>query len=170
MNATESLNSASIRAGVSVFSVAHKRVSHDHDHDHDLHTTSRLQSTRERVCSLPQGHPGHWRTPVAPGKTPTVHLCPKGKALGSPHETTSDRRQNDTDKRQYKRAFSETGIDCTGQVLTHTWNLTKWLVWSRSNLFSIKFVVSLARLLIKSLTSFLDLFIIISLIHGSVWS
>ena len=32
--------------------------------------------------------------------------------------------QNDTDKRQDKRAFSETGVDCTGQVLTHTWNLT----------------------------------------------
>ena len=32
--------------------------------------------------------------------------------------------QNDTDKRQDKRAFTETGVDCTGQVLTHTWNLT----------------------------------------------
>ena len=32
--------------------------------------------------------------------------------------------QNDTDKRQDRRAFSETGVDCTGQVLTHTWNLT----------------------------------------------
>ena len=45
--------------------------------------------------------------------------CPKGKAVGGPHETTSDK--NDTDKRQDKRAFSETGVDCTDQVLTHTW-------------------------------------------------
>ena len=44
-------------------------------------------------------------------------------AVGGPHETTSDRRPNDTDKRQDKRAFSETGVDCTGQMLTHTWNL-----------------------------------------------
>ena len=28
--------------------------------------------------------------------------------------------QIDTDKRQDKRAFSETGVDCTSQVLTHT--------------------------------------------------
>ena len=40
--------------------------------------------------------------------------------MGGPHETTSDRRPNDTHKRQDKRAFSETGVDCTGQVLTHT--------------------------------------------------
>ena len=127
MNTTESLNSASSRAGVFVFSVAHQRVSHDHEHEHrhDHHTTSRLQPTRQRVGSLLRGHPGLWGTPVGSGRTPTVHRCPKGKAVGGPHETTSDRRQNDTDKRQDKRAFSETGVDCTGQVLTHTWNLTQ---------------------------------------------
>ena len=77
-----------------VFSVAHKRVSHDHEHEHehDHHTTSRLQPTRQRVSSLLQGHPGLWGTPVGPGRTPTVHQCPKGKAVGGPHETTSDRR------------------------------------------------------------------------------
>ena len=130
MNTTESLNSASSRAGVFVFSVAHQRVSHDHEHEHrhrhDHHTTSRLQPTRQRVGSLLRGHPGLWGTPLCSGRTPTVHRCPKGKAVGGPHETTSDRRQNDTDKRQDKRAFSEvrTGqrdrVDCTDQVLTHT--------------------------------------------------
>ena len=122
MNTTESMNSASSRAGVLVFSVAHKRVSHDHEHEHehDHHTTSRLQPTRQRVGSLPRSHPGLWGTPVGPGRTPTVHRCPKGKAVGGPHETTSDRRQNDTDKRQDKRAFSETGVDCNGPgVDTH---------------------------------------------------
>ena len=52
---------------------------------------------------------------MGPSRTPTVHRCPKGKAVGGPHETTSDK--NDTDKRQDKRAFSETGVDCTDQVL-----------------------------------------------------
>ena len=75
---------------VQVFSVASKRVSHDfdheheHDHDHDHHTTTRFNPTRQRVGSLPQGHPGLWGTPVGPGRTPTVHRCPKGEAVGGP--------------------------------------------------------------------------------------
>ena len=60
---------------------------------------------------------------MGPGRTPTVHRCPKGKAVGRPHETTSDRRPNETDRRQDKRAFNETGVDGTRQVLTHTWIL-----------------------------------------------
>ena len=62
---------------------------------------------------------------MGPGRTPTVHRCPKGKAVGGPHETTSDRRPNDTDRRQDKRAFNETGVHGTRQVLTHTWILTQ---------------------------------------------
>ena len=44
----------------------------------------------------------------------------KGRSWCGPHETTSDTRPNDTDKRQDKRTYRETGVDCTGQVLTHT--------------------------------------------------
>ena len=79
-----------------MFSVAHKRLSHDFDHDHDHHTTLRLNPTRQRVGSLPQGHPGLWGTPVGPGRTPTVHRCPKGKAVGGPQQTTSDNERQTT--------------------------------------------------------------------------
>ena len=34
--------------------------------------------------------------------------------------TRSDRRPDDTDRRQDKRAVNETGVDGTRQVLTHT--------------------------------------------------
>ena len=97
-------------------------------------TQTRFSRTRTRTIehylktptNTTTGWPGLWGTPVGPGRTPTVQRCPKGKAVGGPHETTSDRRQNDTDKRQDKRAFSETGVDSTGQVLTHTWTFTVW--------------------------------------------
>ena len=48
----------------------------------------------------------HWWVPA---RTPTVHRCPKGKALGGPTQAsqrrTTDKRQHDTDKSQDKCAF-----------------------------------------------------------------
>ena len=44
--------------------------------------------------------------------------------MGGPHEKTSDRRPNDTDRRQDTRDFNDTGVDGARQVLTHTWILT----------------------------------------------
>ena len=37
--------------------------------------------------------------------------------------------QNDTDKRQDKRAFSETGVDCTGQVLNFESYINCCTIW-----------------------------------------
>ena len=34
---------------------------------------------------------------MGPGRTPTVHRCPKGKAVGGPQQTTSDERPSDND-------------------------------------------------------------------------
>ena len=34
---------------------------------------------------------------MCPGRTPTVHWCPKGKAVGGPQQTTSDERPSDND-------------------------------------------------------------------------
>ena len=34
---------------------------------------------------------------MGPGRTPTVHRCLKGKALGGPQRTTSDERPSDND-------------------------------------------------------------------------
>ena len=39
---------------------------------------------RTRVGALSRCHPGHRDTPVGPGRTPTVHRCPKGEAVGGP--------------------------------------------------------------------------------------
>ena len=125
MSTTESLYNASSREGVLVFSVASKRVSHDFDHDHehenDHHTTTRFNPTRRRVGSLPQGHSGLWGTPVGPGRTPTVHRCPKGKAVGGPQlvpRQTTDRQTTSLEtnvlsasRRQDKRAVQQPGAD-----------------------------------------------------------
>ena len=34
---------------------------------------------------------------MGPGRTPAVHRCPKGKAVGDPKQTTSDERPSDND-------------------------------------------------------------------------
>ena len=42
-----------------------------------------------RVGALSRCHPGHRDTPVGPGRTPTVHRCPKGEAVGGPYTNTT---------------------------------------------------------------------------------
>ena len=44
---------------------------------------------RTRVGALSRCHPGHRDTPVGPGRTPTVHRCPKGEAVGGPNTNTT---------------------------------------------------------------------------------
>ena len=95
MMTTESLNSASSRGGVLVFSVAHERETHPLIHverERIVRTTPRLQPTRQWVGSLSQGHPGLCDTPVGPGRTPTVH---GGSCAGRPwvaHSNSTTRR------------------------------------------------------------------------------
>ena len=111
------------------FSIASKGVSHDfdYDHEHDHHTTTRFNPTRQRVGSLPQCHPGLWGTPVGPGRTPTVHQCPEGKAVGG-HNLCHDRRPPDRRQALRQTCFQQTGAKTNmrynNQVLTATWNLT----------------------------------------------
>ena len=100
MRTIESLNSASSRAGVSVFSVAHERVSHDHqhEHEHDHHTTTRIQPTRKGLAlchiTLDVAAP-----PVGPGKDTQGTRRPlRGKAVGGPTTSHDTRRPPDNDK------------------------------------------------------------------------
>ena len=44
---------------------------------------------RTRVGALSRCHPGHRDTPVGPGRTPTVHRCPRGEAVGGPSTNTT---------------------------------------------------------------------------------
>ena len=121
MSTTESLYSASSREGVQVSSVASKRVSHEHEHEHNHHTTTRFKPTRHGVGSLPQRHPGLWCTPVCPGRTSTVHRCPKWKAVGGPQlvprQTTARQMTSletnvlSANRRQDKRAVQQPGAD-----------------------------------------------------------
>ena len=47
-------------------------------------SNNRRPTPRTRVGALSRCHPGHRDTPVGPGRTPTVHRCPKGEAVGGP--------------------------------------------------------------------------------------
>ena len=60
-----------------------------------------------RVGALPQSHPGLCGTLVGPGKDTHGTSVPKQGRLWVA-KMTSDKRQQDTDKSQDKRAFSET--------------------------------------------------------------
>ena len=94
MSATESLNSASSRAEVKVFSVAHERVSHDHEHEHDHHTTTRKGLALCSHITLDVISP-----PVGPSKDTHGTRGPvRGKAVGGP--TTSSTRRPPTNDRQ----------------------------------------------------------------------
>ena len=102
MNTTESSRQRRQSSrGVSLLSCIQTRFSRlrPHEHEHDHHTTTRFNPTRLRVGSLPQGHPGLWGTAVGPGRTPTVHWCPTGKAVGGPNHNLT-RHDKDNDKTQ----------------------------------------------------------------------
>ena len=103
MNTTESLNSASSRA-VQVFSVAHKRVSHNHDHahahEHDHHSTSRLQPNTTPGWLYASG--SCWTLSHTGGSRQDTHgtPLPEREGRGVAHtRRVSNRRPNDTDKR-----------------------------------------------------------------------
>ena len=91
MSATESLRQRRQSSrGASILSCT-TMVIHDHEHElDDHHMSTRISSTRECVGSLPQGHPGLCGTQVGLGRTPLVHRCPEGKAVGGPTKVSSD--------------------------------------------------------------------------------
>ena len=90
---------------------------------HDVTTPSTPTTTPRRVGALPQCHPGLCGTLVGPGKDAHGTLMPDREGRRWPdvtstrRPTTNDQRQQDTDKRQDKRA-------CRKQVPTDTKNLT----------------------------------------------
>ena len=73
---------------LSVFSVAHERVSHAHahEHEHDHHTATRINSIRQWVGSLPQGHPGHLWHPIGSRQDTHCTLVPKRDGRGWPEQ------------------------------------------------------------------------------------
>ena len=87
---------------------------------------SRLQAHqephRERVGALPQSHFGLCGTPVGPSKdthgTPVPNREGRGWPATTTTKTTNNKRPQDTDKRQDKRAFRK-------QLLTDSCKLTK---------------------------------------------
>ena len=120
MVTTESFNS-----GRSKYSQLHTNVKHDHEHERKEHMRSRLQAHQQphqeglALChrvALDSVAP-RW----VPARIPTVHWCPSSEGCGWPAttttKTTNEKRPQDTDKRQDKRAFRK-------QVPTDTCNLT----------------------------------------------
>ena len=95
------------------------------------HMMSRLQAHQqpheERVGALPQSHTELCGTPVGPGKDTHGTPVPKQEGRGWPAttttKTTNDKRPQNTEKRQDKRAFRK-------QVLTDTWKLTRSVLYA----------------------------------------
>ena len=56
---------------------------------------------RTRVGALSRCHPGHRDTPVGPGRTPTVHRCPKGEAVGGPNTNATYVVRRSTEPHHY---------------------------------------------------------------------
>ena len=67
--------------GVSMF--------HVHRDSYTAVSNNTRPTPRTRVGALSRCHPGHRDTPVGPGRTPTVHRCPRGEAVGGPSTNTT---------------------------------------------------------------------------------
>ena len=103
MMATESLSSASSRAGASMLSL-HMSAEHGHEHERTGQTMSRLQHNKW-VGALSQSHPGLCGTPVGPGKdTHGTPVPAHWKAVGGSTQPPRD------DQRQHDRQSLETNV------------------------------------------------------------
>ena len=88
------------------YSQLHMRAKHEHERTEDK--MSRPQPTHRRV-GVTLDSVAHWWVPA---RTPTVHQCPQGKAVGGPtHAPRDDHRQHDKDKSLRLMCFQETGVD-----------------------------------------------------------
>ena len=124
MSTTESLYSASSREEVSNLSCIQACFSRLRPRPRTRTRPSHCNTIHPRrhwVGSLPQGDPGLWGTRVGPGRTPTVHRCPEGKAVGGPQlvarqtivrQTTSlETNVLSVNRRLDKRAVQQPGAD-----------------------------------------------------------
>ena len=72
---------------------------------------------RTRVGALSRCHPGHRDTPVGPGRTPTVHRCPKGEGCGWPkhklNTTHVVRRSTEPIRLECKHGSGAEGSKCS---------------------------------------------------------
>ena len=102
MVTTVSLTSASVEQ-VCKYSQLHMSVKHDHAHERKAHIVSRLQQHQQphkeglALCHrVTLESVAHW---CVPARTPTVHRCPKGKAVGGPTQAPrDDHPQHDKDR------------------------------------------------------------------------
>ena len=62
---------------------------HVHRDSYTAVSNNTRPTPRTRVGALSRCHPGHRDTPVGPGRTPTVHRCPRGEAVGGPSTNTT---------------------------------------------------------------------------------
>ena len=69
-----------------------------YEHEQKAHTTSRLQQHTTRVGALPQSHLDSVAHGWVPARTPTVHRCPTGKAVGGPTQPPRRRPQTNDNK------------------------------------------------------------------------
>ena len=97
-----------------------------YEHERQARTTSRLQHTHNKGwrCAT-ESLWTLWHTSGSLQRTTTVHRCPNREGRGWPAttstKTTTDKRPQDTDKRQDKRAFRK-------QLQTDTCKLTAFVV------------------------------------------
>ena len=92
-----------VEKGASILSFIQTRFSRPRTRPSQHYNT--IQPTRQ----------GLWGTLVGPGRTPTVHRCPEGKAVGGPlvpRQTTSlETNVLSATRRQDKRAVQQPGAD-----------------------------------------------------------
>ena len=80
---------------------------------HDVTTPTTPTTTQRMIGAMPQSHFGLCGTPVGPARTPMVHRCPRGKAVGGPQQALQRRpptNDNNTQTSLETNVLSATGV------------------------------------------------------------